>query len=721
MKKLLLLGAMMATGTLALDSISMGHGGTYRGPGDTVPPGAGGGGGGGGGSGAPGPGGSGPGPSGPSTPGSGGPGSPGGAAGQPGQSGGPVTAAAVDSGPDLTQWDFWWGFNKDPYLNLKAAIHSGGITSGSDDFFLGAGQADQAKDSSAPSREQIENLVVPALINALETERQDDILTGAMIALAKIGDTQDEAGESKFQQIIAGFLDEGSQEVAETAAIALGILADERSVPMLVSLMNDDAAGRKAIGSTQVPLRTRAFAAYGLGLIGHRATDNDLRREIARELAVVLESPSFATRDIKVAAMTAFGLCPIDPAPAPTEGEAAPAELKFPESAVVSRQSQIEFLLHYFDEANQRKYKASRHYFVRAHAPRAMALLLHDKNGAFEQFFESDLARNKISEILLSAVDTHSKYTQNELRQSATLALGQVGTCDKDTKEIFDGEIREELARLIGKGSNQQEKRFAMIALAQVGGVGGFGEFPWEGQEMVRDELLKHLSRGNTQERPWAALSLGVMGRAIADGGASPNMDATRALRAATSKQNVPDLIGAYVLALGLRNDVESAPLLVEKMELFSGSDGARGYCAVGLGLMKARGQIEDVQDIVRTSKYRPELLQQAAVGLGLLGDQALVGELVDMLQNDANSMATQAAIASGLGQIGDKGSIDPLIDMLGDKKITALARGFAAVALGIVCDKEPLPWNSKISVNINYRANTQSLTGEGLGILDIL
>ena len=198
-------------------------------------------------------------------------------------------------------------------------------------------------------------------------------------------------------------------------------------------------------------------------------------------------------------------------------------------------------------------------------------------------------------------------------------------------------------------------------------------------------------------------------------------MDATRALRAATTKQNVPDLIGAYVLALGLRNDVESAPLLVEKMELFSGSDGARGYCAVGLGLMKARGQIEDVQDIVRTSKYRPELLQQAAVGLGLLGDQALVGELVDMLQNDANSMATQAAIASGLGQIGDKGSIDPLIEMLGDKKITALARGFAAVALGIVCDKEPLPWNSKISVNINYRANTQSLTGEGLGILDIL
>jgi HEAT repeat protein len=721
MKKLLLLGALMATGTLALDSISTGHGGTYRGPGDTVPPGAGGGGGGGGGSGAPGPGGSAPGPAGPSSPGGGAPAAPGGAAGQPGQSGGPVTAAAVDTGPDLTQWDFWWGFNKDPYLNLKAAIHSGGITSGSDDFFLGAGQADQAKDSSAPSREQIENLVVPALITALETERQDDILTGAMIALAKIGDTQDEAGESQFQQIIAGFLDEGSQEVAETAAVALGILADERSVPMLLSLMNDDPAGRKAIGSTQVPLRTRAFAAYGLGLIGHRAADNDLRREIARELVLVLESPNFATRDIKVAAMTAFGLCPVDPAPKPAEGEPPAPELSSPDSAVASRQAQIEFLLHYFDEANQRKYKTSRNYFVRAHAPRAMGLLLHDTNGNFEEFFGSGDLRQNVAETLLSAIDTHSKYSQNELRQSAALALGQVGTCEKDTKETFDGEIRDELARLIGKGSNQQEKRFAMIALAQVGGVAGLGEFPWEGQQMVRGELLKHLSRGKSEEKPWAAMSLGVMGRALVEAGEFPNMDATRALRLATASEKNPSRVGAYVLALGLRKDLESAPMLVEKMEYFSGSDDARGYCAVGLGLMKARGQITDVQDIVRTSKYRPELLQQAAVGLGLLGDQALVGELVDMLQNDANSMATQAAIASGLGQIGDKGSIDPLIEMLGDKQITALARGFAAVALGIVCDKEPLPWNSKISVNINYRANTTSLTGEGLGILDIL
>ena len=48
---------------------------------------------------------------------------------------------------------------------------------------------------------------------------------------------------------------------------------------------------------------------------------------------------------------------------------------------------------------------------------------------------------------------------------------------------------------------------------------------------------------------------------------------------------------------------------------------------------------------------------------------------------------------------------------------------GFAAVALGIVSDKEDLPWNAKISIDGNYRANTTTLTSPdaGTGILDIL
>ena len=79
------------------------------------------------------------------------------------------------------------------------------------------------------------------------------------------------------------------------------------------------------------------------------------------------------------------------------------------------------------------------------------------------------------------------------------------------------------------------------------------------------------------------------------------------------------------------------------------------------------------------------------------------------------------SAIASGLGFIGDRRTIRPLLDLLFDKELTQLARAFAAVALGGVCDKELLVWNSKIAVNMNYRAAVETLTNRVNGILDIL
>ena len=137
---------------------------------------------------------------------------------------------------------------------------------------------------------------------------------------------------------------------------------------------------------------------------------------------------------------------------------------------------------------------------------------------------------------------------------------------------------------------------------------------------------------------------------------------------------------------------------------------------------MSREGAIEPISEVVGKSQYRPELLRHAAIALGLLGDKSTVPELVSMLEN-AKSLASQAACASALGFIGDARSVDPLIDMLRDEeqRYTQRARAFAAVALGLVADKEMLPWNAKIAQDINYRANTATLTDpSGAGILDI-
>jgi HEAT repeat protein len=537
--------------------------------------------------------------------------------------------------------------------------------------------------------------VVPALLHALKTENNNDILTGALIALAKIGDARDETGASAFEREFSRFLSSGSQEVAETAAVAMGILANDASVPTLLHLLQDSPLGRRLVEGNEVSYRTRAFAAYGLGLIGFRTADNTIRQQIVAGLIETLEAQRLSTRDVKVGALIGLGLVPLDIAEAEPYAESAYGQW------TTSRAKQIEYCLAFFNDKE-------RHYMIRAHAPTAMARLL---DGATAELKEP------VASALIEALGKHSK-TKQQIQQTCVLALGAIGDADEDP---IDEEIRATLLRFSEDG-DVQSRNFCMIALAQVGGTPGRGEGdPLAGEQQVRKALLKKLSRGKNAMRPWAGLALGVQGRTLIDNDRSYSADAAAALRAKIMETKRPDEIGAYCIGAGITGDEESKPVVLKKLHEISQED-SRGYIAVALGLMNARDAIEPIQEIVKKSKYKAELLQQAAIALGLLGDKDLVPELVDML-TEAKSLASQAAISSALGFIGDARSIDPLIDMLQNSQITDRARGFAAVALGLVADKEELPWNAKIAVDINYRASTSTLTSpsQGTGILDIL
>jgi hypothetical protein len=376
--------------------------------------------------------------------------------------------------------------------------------------------------------------------------------------------------------------------------------------------------------------------------------------------------------------------------------------------STASRQAQIQWIREFFLDENN-------NYLVRAHAPTALARLL--TNDAKQISADT---RNEVVKLLLKGIDEHSKE-RDEVQQSCVLALGQLADTDKDK---IDVDVRDRLMKLTDKCPDVQTKNFCCIALAQIGGRPGAGEDNEKGMKEIRNFLGERMSKGATHLRPWAGLSIGVMERAIADnsaGGMTPSASQKEALRSALSDAKSPTEMGAYAIGVGIARDIDAKKVLLEKLKTAPGDD-ARGYVAVALGLIGDREAIKPMSDIVRDSKYKPDLLKQAAIGLGLLGDKELVGEMVTMLK-EAKGLSAQAAIASALGFIGDSRSIDPLVEMLGDKaKLTDSARGFAAVALGIVADKEPLPWNYKVSANLNYRANTTTLTGEsGTGILDIL
>jgi len=699
MNKSVQFGALLLAGSVGIQNISFGHGGTYRGPGDTVP--AGGGGGGGGGASGP----TTPSPSGPST---GGPSTPTGPASGPAapSSGGPAGRPAASgptsggqTGPDLTGWEFWWNFNKEQYLNLKAAIYSG-VVSGSDTFFLGQGDNTGAKNALKPSAADIRDKIVPGLKFALEHERQNDIVTGALIGLAKAGDVKAEDGKSEFEELLKKWLPDPSQEIAETAAVSLGILANDSSVAVLKDLAGDTEAGRKFVGTGEVKFRTRAFATYGLGLIGARTSSNEVRRAIVDFLVDTLNKPETSTRDVKVAALISVGLTPVD--------WAGGDGLEKREGASSSRQAEIEYLRKFFEtEAN--------HHLIRAHAPAAIARLLTK-----EKVLPTDAKPmlENVVKLLCAGISDNSKEKE-EVRQSCALALGQLCDLDNDPQ---DKAARAALMNCEKKGQTQ-ERYFALISLGQLGGHPGSGEGAEKNIQEVRGYLVGKIDKGSTGTRPWASLAVGVMERELLDleSSALPvNGDAKAALRNALKECSSVDIMGAYGVALGIAKDTESIPLLREKMEKYADNT-SRGYLALGLGLIGATDAKGEIQAIVKDAKYKPELLRQAAIALGLLGDKTLVPDLIEMLR-DAKSLASQAAEASALGFIGDSRSIEPLVELLKNKDITATARGFAAVALGIVADKEQFPWNSKISTNINYRANTSTLTTpEGTGLLDIL
>jgi hypothetical protein len=433
-------------------------------------------------------------------------------------------------------------------------------------------------------------------------------------------------------------------------------------------------------------------------LIGHQSEDSELRKEITASLIEVIERPNTATHDIKVAAVIALGLVPLEHVTGATanEGEAA--------DTVTTRTEQMRYLIDQFTDDRER------HPIVRAHAPRSLARLLPaDAPGL----------RDEVAEALLHAVRPRTSE-QRQVVQSALLALGQIGDCDADPVDV---RIRRALERWITTAGDQQSKRFATIALASVGGRAGTGERPDSGYAAIRASLTRKLAGsggGLSRLKPWLGLSLGVMQRARIDNGLAFDREVAQILRSALADCRSPADLGAYCVAVGISQDQEAGHIVMAKLDNVS-DDAARGYAAVSLGLLGARDKIEPIQDIVRGAKYRPLLLKQAAVALGLLGDKDLVPELVDMLGR-ANGLSAQASIANGLGYIGDSRSLPSLVRMLQDKQLTASARAFAAVALGTVSDKEGLPWASKLATDINYRATTATLSdGNGAGVLDLL
>ena len=210
--------------TIALLSVTLhAHGGQYRGPGDLVPPG--------GGRGGPSTGR----PSGPSGPTTGSPRGPSAPTPQGPATGGPSSPRGPSTGgrgpttgrggyrpmTDLTGWQFWWEFNKDPFIRLRDEIHKGAPQTGDDNFYLGSTRKSASRNYLEPTREDKLNILA-TLKRAMDATNNRDIITSCMIAMAKIGVNHP---DFKLLDVFKPHLASNNQEIRETAALAIGIAA----------------------------------------------------------------------------------------------------------------------------------------------------------------------------------------------------------------------------------------------------------------------------------------------------------------------------------------------------------------------------------------------------------------------------------------------------------------------------------------------------------------
>ena len=597
---------------------------------------------------------------------------------------------------DPGAWQLWWSFNKDPYLRY-GRINTGQSNTLGGDFYLGKGERVRTIGGRA-SLATIQGKVVPGILAAMKDGGSNEFMRGALLALAKIGA---EKSTRHIDFTLNWFLDgdNGNQLMNFTAPVALGILANKDSYEALAGLARDDEMGRKIYGR-KVNDPMRAFATYGLGLIGTHTTDTNLRRRIVRDLIACLEDEGSDNSDLKVAAMTAMGLVPLEVVEDDMVCFCGTCKVADPDTSLGS---QVTYLLRYFTSDGE--YDAT----VRAHTATTLGRLIEAQPEGM-----SARLKEVVTQFL---VDSLGKYAHqpDDVRRSAVLALGLIGDADRDKADVW---IRNALTRSVRRG-DPIEKRFALISLARSGARKGTGEDPFSGTASARKELLTALSKGKKEIRPWAALATGILGYHLRDEGGQMDPGVDNALRIALGRTKKPDEVGALALAVGLRGDREAAENLISQLEKAKTED-ARSYASLGLGLTGDASAVEPLQDALGGASEEPLLASRSGLALGLLGDTEVVQALLDTLE-DTEDESTRKSIVQALGYIGDERSIDALVAIMSDAHEDKEVRAQAVVALGYAADRAALNWRSKIASGVNYLAQSDMLTSsDGSGILDI-
>lgn len=572
---------------------------------------------------------------------------------------------------DTEGWSQWWALEKDAYLRVDSALGPGRRP--------GAG-VDQAELSAR---------AVPLLLANLEDSSNAVLLSASLIALAKLGiepaAIEGEPEPAPLLETLVRFTGHGNQEVAESAVMALGVLGSHGAAPVLGDLLGGAAP---AGGLAKTSRRMRALAAYGLGAVGRRTTAAAVRRYCVHHLAQALGERQGSTIDVAVACVVALGhvRLPVTADTAVEKGPLPPSDSRAGQLALLSGMLQDGSL----DDD------------LRSFLPVALARLAHDV----------PVQREILIQELAGRLDPREREA-DAVRASCVQALGQMVTA----QQVPVDEVARQRLFDVARGGERLERGLALAALGRIGGrreEGLVGKVP----ALVRDFLLERLEKGKSQERPWAALGLGLLEHGTLRAGKPSSAEVRQTLREVLARTARPDHVGALCIALGLAGDLEALPLLADRA--VEGDETARGHAAAALGLLRAMGQIGTLRNLVVQGR-QPQVAREAAIALGLLADRGATGALFHQaLRARFQSHRISALLCAGLVQ--DAGALEPLLELLASKDESTVLRGYAAVALGTLADKERIPWSHALAAGVSWWSAPPTLfdPDSGLGAVDV-
>lgn len=626
---------------------------------------------------------------------------------------GPGTGASTDGGPGdrspatvlrLQPWRRWWDFNQDPYLARMRSPMSLPVRAAP------LGIPGRATSPRRPAPSVVYGEVYPALLGALEATKDVDLQASCLLSLAKLGSPPEALIASlelpALGDVLPPYLRAANERVRDLSVLALGISGEARFAPLLSSIARDRREGREAIRGGKVDRRTRTFATYALGLLGANSHRRAERALIEHDLRLIA-TENLDTADLLVASIISLGWCPLPVLPATEEEGVTPG----------GREATIRALLGLAD-ARGADFRG------KAQLPVAVARLIAAPVGS-EGPPRAVAASKRMDELREEAV---ARFTaQLHGPRAEKLATTREGLAQALGLLVLDQASPADLAAIDGltevaSTGQETEALLAMVALGRICGRSSLER--GQTARQLRRILTRLAMEGSSLQQASALLALGVADDRGQASGQAPALG-TRAFLAKRTRASSPSQSTAASVALGLTGDGDHAAAL--RPGLTSGDFIDRGARAVAVAMLSDATGLEVIRGELRRNLYRPYLTRDFATALALVGDPALVPLLVDRLVS-ATFIPERIAAVQAFEWCLDPEAANALLFVLterrlGTKRIDDTSRAFAASALGNLCARDPLPWNTRLALDVVWNAAPPSLTDarNGGGVLDVL